>query len=90
MTSHDAAGKGLRRQRPPPRHAKVSTAHRGVEEGMAEDSSEREKPAGPAIGAEGVMRGTARRQRLAEALRENLHKRKQQARDRSASAEEGS
>jgi hypothetical protein len=57
---------------------------------MAEDSSEREKPAGPAIGAEGVMRGTARRQRLAEALRENLHKRKQQARDRSASAEEGS
>lgn len=54
---------------------------------MAEESSEREKPDGPAIGADGAKRRDARRQRLAEALRENLRKRKQQSRDRSAPTE---
>lgn len=56
---------------------------------MSEGNKEDEKPPGPAIGAEGARRGAARRQRLAEALRENLHKRKRQSRDRSAAEEDG-
>lgn len=51
---------------------------------MAED---RTKPEGPAVSAAAARRQEEQRQRLAEALRANLQKRKQQARLRDAPEE---
>jgi hypothetical protein len=58
-----------------------------VEDRMTEDSAKPETAGGPAVGESAAHRQAEQRQRLAEALRANLQKRKRQARLRDAPEE---